>query len=101
MTPPCPTTKRPPLSQECIEARINLRVAKLRERHGRRHKGGDPHRSAGEIAGSILCTVGGRRVALFSMDSRREPDPHMAIKRTAAGTAIAAAPAIICYSYST
>lgn len=26
-----PTTKRPPLNQECIEARIVLRVAQLRE----------------------------------------------------------------------
>ena len=43
-----PTMKRPPLSQECIEARIVLRVARLRElaawtacEYWRQRKGGD------------------------------------------------------------
>ena len=51
-----PTMKRPPLGQECIEARIVLRVAQLRELAGwtaceywRQRKGGDPHGGASEI----------------------------------------------------
>ena len=48
--------KRPPLSQECIEAGIVLRVAQLRElaawtacEYWRQRKGGDAHGRAGEI----------------------------------------------------
>ena len=48
--------KRPPLSQECIEAGIVLRVAQLRElaawtacEYWRQRKGGDPHGGGGEI----------------------------------------------------
>ena len=65
-----PTTKRPPLSQECIEARIVLRVAQLREaastacEYWRQRKGADRFSMRG--LEHPLCAFGAER-AVWSL----------------------------------